>query len=281
MGAFTRLRESGFSVTEKRIADYILKNADRLPDLTISTVAAECGTSKSMVVQLCKTAGFKGYKDLCGQLLVEQALRQQQDPEPDYDDLHPGCTTAQLCQLTFREELRSLQATAELTDPTAIEQAATLLLQADRIALFGVGSSAMAAMDLYYKLCRVGLNVRFSQDVHCQLLDTASMTEQSAAVVFSFNGRTRDMIEACELAKGQGAHLISITRYGTNPIASMSDVALYVASNESLRRVTTMSSRLCTLAVSDVLFSCLVNRMGPQVNDLIQRNTMIANRRRK
>lgn len=43
-------------------------------------------------------------------------------------------------------------------------------MKADKIQLYGVGSSAVAALDMYNKLCRVGLNARFSQDVHCQLL---------------------------------------------------------------------------------------------------------------
>lgn len=282
MSVFTKLRESDFSATEKRIADYILKNAHKLPRVTISTVARDCDTSKSMVVQLCKTAGFKGYKDLCSQLLVEQALNgQKRKAALDCDEIHPGCTMDQICQITLREEMRSVQDTAELIDPAAVEKAVKLLLKADRIQLYGVGSSAVAALDMYNKLCRVGLNARFSQDVHCQLLDSASLTPRSVVLVFSFNGRTRDMIEACELSREMGAKVISVTRFGSSPIAELSDVPLYVASNESLKRVTTMSSRLSTLVMVDVIFTCLANSMSGRISALIQRNNMIANRRRK
>jgi len=282
MSAFAKLRESDFSTTEKRIADYILKNADRLPEISISTIARECETSKSMVVQLCKTAGFKGYKDLCSQLLVEKALSGQKEADnAAYDEIHPDCTVTQIAQITLREELRSLQDTADLMDPEAIEEAVRLLMQADRIMLFGVGGSAVAALDMYNKLCRVGFNVSFSQDVHCQLLESTALTERSVVLVFSFSGRTKDMIEACELSREMGAKVISVTRYGRNPISELSDVCLSVASNESLRRVTAMSSRLSTMCMVDVLFTCLVSRMGGRIDAMIRRNTMIANRRRK
>lgn len=283
MSAFAKLRECNFSATEKRIAEYILKNAHRFPGITISTVAQECDTSKSMVVQLCKTAGFKGYKDLCSQLLVEQALSDKQRDENDsnYDDIHPGCTVEQICQITLREEMRALEDTAALMDHQEIEKAVKLLRHADKIQLFGVGSSAVAALDMYNKLCRIGMNVRFSQDVHCQLLESAAMTSKSVAMVFSFNGRTKDMIEACDLSRERGAKIISVTRFGANPIAEKSDIPLHVASNESLRRVTTMSSRLSTLVIVDVLFTCLVNQLSDKVDALVQRNIMIANRRRK
>ena len=39
MSTFTKLREGTFSATERRIADYILKNAERMSEITISTVA--------------------------------------------------------------------------------------------------------------------------------------------------------------------------------------------------------------------------------------------------
>lgn len=282
MSTLTKLRESDFSATEQRIADYILKNAARLPEITISTVAADCETSKSMVVQLCKRAGFKGYKDLCSQLLVEQALTDQKSPDPfHYDDIHPGCSVAQIVQLITREELRCVQDTAELIDPDSIERAVDLLLAANRIHLFGVGGSAVAATDMYNKLSRVGLHVHFSPDVHCQLLETTALTEQSVVLIFSFSGRTRDMLEAAELSREMGARIICVTRFGRNPLSEISDVGLCVASNESLHRVTAMSSRLSTMVMVDVLFACLASRMNERIQAMVQRNTMIANRRRK
>ena len=280
MSVFAKLREADFSATEKRIAAYILKNAGRMPDMTISEVARECQTSKSTVVKLCKAAGFKGYKDLCGQLRVEQAIGERTEAEREaYEGFHPGLTAAQIAQLTFREELRSLQDTAELLDDKAIERAVELLLEADKVMLFGVGGSAVAALDMYNKLSRVGLNARFSLDVHCQLLETSAMTERSVALVFSFNGRTKDMLEACELSREMGAKVISVTRYGKNPVGEASDVRLCVASNESLRRVTAMSSRLSTMSMVDVLFTCLASRMGDRIGALVRRNAQIAARR--
>ncbi len=280
MSAFTRLRESNFSATEQRIADYILRNSANLPNLTISTVAEACGTSKSMVVQLCKTAGFKGYKDLCSQLLIEHALSDQRY-ESLYEDVHPGFSVAQICQITVRQEIRSIQDTFELINPNVMEEAVRMLMEADRIQLYGVGGSAVAALDLYNKLCRIGLNARFSQDIHCQLLESASLTPRSVAIVISFNGMTNDMIDACALSKESGAKIISITRFSHNAIRDMADLSLYVASNESLRRVTAMSSRLSTLCMVDMLFACLASKKSDTIQPIVQRCTEIAQKRRK
>ncbi len=281
MSTFTKLREGTFSATERRIADFILKNAEHMSEITISTVAEECGTSKSMVVQLCKTAGFSGYKDLCSQLLVEQALSGQRGEMEMYEDIHPGCSIKQIAQITIRGEIRSLEDTAELIDYNELEKAVDLLRTADRIVLFGVGNSAVIALDMHYKLSRIGLNSRFSSDLHQQLLEIAAMTDKSVALVFSFTGRTRDMIEACELCRESGSQIISITRHGRNPVSELSDVTLHAASNETLKRVTAMSSRLSTMSMMDILFTCLTSRMADEIAPMLRRSTTIAKKRRK
>ncbi|MEG0049740.1 MAG: MurR/RpiR family transcriptional regulator [Clostridia bacterium] len=282
MSAYALLRQSipRLSATEKRIAEYILQNSRELPQTTISTVAEACQTGKSMVVQLCKKVGFKGYKDLCSSLCVEQALHEQEQPSV-YDDIHPGIPIAQLCKLTVQEELRSIGDTGELCDLDAIAQAVKALSGADRICLFGVGSSAVVALDMYNKLSRIGLNVRFSQDTHCQLLETAGLTPDSVAMIFSYNGCTQDMLDACRLAHEYQATVISMTRYGHNPISDEADIRLCVASNESLMRISAMSSRLSMLTMVDILFTCLASSMHNSIQTYLRRATSIAARGRK
>ena len=282
MGILSKLQEMELSKTERRIADYILEHATEVGNITISDVADACTTSKSMVVQLCKKAGCRGFKDLRGQLMIERALRKQTLQEEElFEDIHPGCSPTQVAQIIIRDEIRSLQDTADLMDEKEVERAVALLRRADRILLFGVGGSGVAALDLHNKLSRIGMNSRFSQDVHCQLLETSSLTADSVSLVISFTGRTKDMIDACELTREMGAHLITITRSGQNPVADASDVALHVASNESLRRVTATSSRLSTMSMVDVLFACLCSTNTEEVERQASRNIVIAQRRRK
>ncbi len=281
MNTLTKLRSMTFSATGQRIADFIIRNAERLPECTINTVAEECQTSKSMVVALCKELGFKGYKELCSQLKVEQALGQQMErPETSYEDILPGYTPAQIAQVIVHQEALCLQDTLNLLEESAINEAVRLIRNADRILLCGVGESGLAAQDLDHKLTRIGLISRFTADVHCQLLETTSLTENSVCVVFSFSGRTQDMIEACELAREMGAKIISITRYGENPVSDLADVKLSVASPEGPHRVTAMSSRMSTMCLVDVLFACLISDADERLTRQVSRNTAIANRRR-
>lgn len=277
MNALIHLRESmdSFSATERRVAVFILTNADDLPSISISTVAGECQTSKSMVVQMCKKAGYKGFKDLCNKLSVDLALSARQEMAADYRDIHPDCTVDQICHITMRKEIDSLQNTLDMLDAERVEAAVDILLGARRIHLFGVGNSAVVALDMHNKLQRIGLDSHFSQDTHCQLTAASTMIDKDCAVVFSYDGTTRDMIDVMRYAREGGATVISITRYRPSPISDAADIALYVAAGESLVRSAAMSSRLAMLTMVDMLFSCVASKSHDEIIGFLNRTAGI------
>lgn len=277
MSTLTHLRESmaGLSLTEQRIATYILDHYAELADTSISTVASECQTSKSMVVQMCKKSGYKGFKDLLSRLAVEMALSRHDEMIAEYEDIHPGCSVEQICNIAMREEIRSLHNTLDMLNPARMESAVDTILGARRVRLFGVGNSAVVALDLHNKLQRIGINSHFSLDTHCQLTAAATLTGEDCAIIFSYDGTTKDMVDAVRYAQDSGATVITVTRYGNNPINERADVALYVASNESLARSAAMSSRLAMLSLVDMLFSCVASRCHDDILGLLKRTANI------
>ena len=61
-GAYVRLR-SNYSVllpSEKKIADYIIKNSNRVDELSIAEIASHSGASNATVTRFCKRLGFDG-----------------------------------------------------------------------------------------------------------------------------------------------------------------------------------------------------------------------------
>lgn len=58
----------------------------------------------------------------------------------------------------------AIEDTIKLLDSASVEKAASSIIHADTVRLFGVGASGLVAQDLYYKLIRVGKSVVFAQD---------------------------------------------------------------------------------------------------------------------
>lgn len=56
---------------EKRVADYVLQNAEQVVNLTIEELAAESRTSYATIVRVCKRLGYSGYKEFKNNLISD------------------------------------------------------------------------------------------------------------------------------------------------------------------------------------------------------------------
>ena len=66
MSALVKIRSERdrMSAIERRIADFVLENAQLLRDYSSQQLANALGISQSSVVKFCQKLGFKGYPDL-------------------------------------------------------------------------------------------------------------------------------------------------------------------------------------------------------------------------
>ena len=71
-------QDSGFaryaSPAEMRIAKFIVEYPEETINMPIEELATRSEVSKSSVVRLCKTLGYRGYKQLCVALSADLAL---------------------------------------------------------------------------------------------------------------------------------------------------------------------------------------------------------------
>ena len=248
------------SPTERRVAEHILSLGDHLLKTTISEIAYACGTGKSVVVQTCKKAGYKGFKDLCSAFSVSKAMSSKRPiPTGYYIDLYPGLAHEDICRLVISSILHAIEGTLELTDMQEIRRAADMTAGARRILLLGAGASGIVAQDTYYKLQRIGLDPQFTPDVHCQQLATVTLDERDCAIAFSYSGQTIDVLEAARLAKLRGTPIIAVTRKGDNALGTMADIRLNVTDGETTASTGALTSRHSMLAAMDMLTTCIAS----------------------
>src|SRR5436190_12318789 len=89
-----RAERDGMSAIERRIADFLLENAQLLRDYSSQQLAAALGISQSSVVKFSQKLGFRGYPDL--KYSIAQAARPEgardaaTDGEAEAPDLVSG-----------------------------------------------------------------------------------------------------------------------------------------------------------------------------------------------
>ncbi|MEZ5664572.1 MAG: MurR/RpiR family transcriptional regulator [Burkholderiaceae bacterium] len=237
----------------QRIADFVAQNPREVVHMSVSEVAERTGSSEGSVVGLCKTLGATGFQ----QIKIALAQETVRPVQFIHEDLDPRDDAATVIRKIFQSNVQTLHDTQASLDPQAMERAVRLLRQAERIEVYGIGSSSTIAEDAHYRMLRIGLNAKVVVDSHVQAI-SASLTGPGVAVLtISHSGSTHETVTATRLAKEAGASTVCITNLGKSPIQAHADVLLYTMARETNFRTEAMTSRLAQLAIIDALIACL------------------------
>ena len=217
------------SEKEKKIADYILENPEKIIHSTINELAEDLGVADATVFRFCKRIGFKGYQAMKIALASEVIEPIQQI----HEEISENDSVKTVTEKVFKSNVRTLENTLEILNGHSIEKAVEFLLQANRVEFYGTGGSAVIAMDAFHKFVRTGIKAFSFVDSHFQLMSSSQLSENDVAVIISHSGTNKDTINIMKTAKNNGAKTIGITGYPKSPIAQNADVALFTSSEET------------------------------------------------
>lgn len=241
---------------EQELAAYVLAHPQQVTQLSITELAAQSQISTATISRFCKTFHFTGYADFKMKLSAELAAL---PAVQSYQDIVAGNDLGSIVQAIETNHLRSIADTTRLLDMAQLAQAVSALRAAKRIDIYGVATSGVVAQDFYQKLVRIGRHATCFHDPHMQITSASNLGAGDAAFAISFSGETQETIDALTCAKEGGATTISLTGYGANKLAGLSDIALFTSSLERGMRRGDMASRIAQLHVIDILFTALVS----------------------
>lgn len=249
------------SKSEKLVADYVLATGHDITKLSLAETARHALVSEPTVVRFTKAIGLSGYSELkmlimkdWGKETVEEAHN------PVLLDLHisPDDRIEDLPEKITNITIKGLQDSLKIFDAEAFKNAIILLLNAERIDVFGVGNSGSIALDFVSKLARIGLDARYFADNHLEQLSCLSLSEKDVAIAISHSGSTIDAVDTLRIAKESGAQTIALTNYKASAISKYADIELLTGDFETTFYSETMVSRTSLLAFVDMLYMGLL-----------------------
>jgi len=258
---------------EQRVAKLLLLDARAFASLPVVELAERSHVSKPTVVRFCRSVGYDGLADfklkLAGSVnegvpFVHRAV--DEDDKPG-DLIVKVVDNAVAALLHYRNDATS----------HAFERAITALSasaeQGKRIEFYGVGNSGIVAQDAQHKFFRLGVATAACSDGHVQLMSATMLGAGDCAVIISNSGRSRDLLDAAEIARKKGATIIIITASGS-PLAAMGQgpgqVLLAVDHPEDFDRYSPMVSRLLHLIAIDILTTGVALRRGAALRPMLQ-----------
>ncbi|WP_344934550.1 MurR/RpiR family transcriptional regulator [Zhongshania borealis] len=234
--------------SERKVADYILKNRKEVIHMRIVDLAQEAHVSEPTVVRFCRAVGCDGFQNF------KVSLAQHIAHSPDYEEFSFGDEDSAR-QYTFKVFDATMEAFKKVRDNieiTAIEEAVALLSAARRVEFYGFGASAAVATDAQHNLFRLQISASVYSDPHVQAMSAMSLQKNDVVVAISQSGRTRALLEAIALAQQSGAPVIALAPSGS-PVAALADLAIAIDVDKDDGDYTPLPSRLAHMAVLDIL----------------------------
>lgn len=248
-----RFLTASMGPAEKKIADYILNHSGEMVSLSISDFAEKCGCGDATVVRFSRRLGLDGYQELKIRIASELSAASSISHEIEKND-----SCFEIFKKRISDISASLNNTESVLDPAQLELAASTIMKASRIAIFGLGNSAAIAQDAAHKFLRLGLSAQVCCDNHMQAIIASHLKRGSVAIGISHSGSSTDIVEALRLSKIGGATTICITNHGNSPIVGAADIALFTKSDETKHSILAMSSRIAQLAIFDSIYTYIV-----------------------
>jgi RpiR family carbohydrate utilization transcriptional regulator len=257
---------------EQRVAKLVLADARSFASLPVGELADRAHVSKPTVVRFCRSVGYDGLADfklkLAGTVnegvpFVHRAV--------DEDD-KPGDIVVKVID----NAVSALLAYRNQAAAAAFERAIDALAQAGRngrrIEFYGVGNSGIVAQDAQHKFFRLGVTAAAVSDGHVQVMSATMLRPGDCVVIISNSGRSRDLLDAAEIARRKGATSIVITASGS-PLAhaasSAQQILLAADHPEDYDRYSPMVSRLLHLVIIDILTTGVALKLGERLRPML------------
>ncbi|MEK5520252.1 MurR/RpiR family transcriptional regulator [Heyndrickxia sporothermodurans] len=204
-------RYSSFSDKERQIADYLLSSPDEASQSHIKEIASKTGVSVASITRFAKKVSCRNFVELKLKLAQQTHIEKSDDID-------------EALQQQYRDMFKDIRA---LSEKESFMRVLTMIQEANRIFIYGLGSSGLASQELNYRLSRMGFTSEAVTDPHLMVIRSALLKEGDLLLTFSRSGQTRDLLMSIEKARENGVKIVSFTAYGDTPLTALSDEVLW------------------------------------------------------
>ncbi|ETY75403.1 MurR/RpiR family transcriptional regulator [Lactiplantibacillus fabifermentans] len=195
---------------ELTVYDYIISHKKAITKMTIRELAEACHVSTTTVLRFCNKVGLDGFSEL------KYALKQRLAPAVAEPQMRNVVDSVNEFLTRFKDP--SFQA--------SIDEAAQLMMKADLILFFGIGTSGSFARYGARLLANLGF---YTLTITDPFQPQPKMLAGQAKIVLvdvSVSGEREQVIKQAQIYRELGAKVVGLTNNGLSPLASLADVNL-------------------------------------------------------
>ena len=269
-----RAKMEEFSNVQKKTAEYILENANKVIKMSISELAQSVGAkSESSIVRFYRILGFSGYHDFKVTLATEIA---GSSFYTSYEDITIQDDITTITEKFFRSAAHVFTTNLRSLSGDLIRQAAELISKARRLIFIGYGTSGTLASEAAFRFLRLGITCYYSPDSHTNAIALANSQEGDVVLAISNPGESRDVVIPLDNAR-PAAKIIALTASTKSQLVEVADVPIVISAEEKTYRTDAMISRLVYSGIISVLYIDAAIRRGNESLDCLKRSRKALN----
>ncbi|WP_456309323.1 MurR/RpiR family transcriptional regulator [Serratia proteamaculans] len=256
---------SALSPELQRAAEFCLQNANKLVVQSMRAFAVDAGVKPATLLRLAQRLGFSGWGELKNAFIDDLGLRNDtyvsKAEKLIAKDAQPGL---------YEEMFHAHQANLAFTqneNQHAMQQAVTLLDEADNVYICGFRASFPIAWSLFYVYRLFNRQVSLIDGLASNIeIFSREFTANDCVLLTSFAPYSRESLDVLYAAQQAGAHIIAITDSPVSPLAQAAHCTLLF----SIDSPSFFPSVVSGMGLAECLLAMLVARHGREAVSKIE-----------
>ena len=219
-GVLVKIRSQHASLprAERRVADYILANAEEAPRSSVQEFARAAGVSVASVSRFVRRMGFADFKDFKLELARETGVTARYL----FEQITPKDSDEEIARKVFLGTIRSIEDTLKILSLADLAAAARAVAASRRLMLFGMGGSGNVARDEALRLSYLDFQAEGYVDASQILLQAMRVRAGDVVIGISHSGRSSITVEGLRIARERGGVTIGVSNYMRSPLREAS-----------------------------------------------------------
>ena len=248
---------------QKRIADYILQNYDKVAFMTASTLGESTGVSESTVVRFANALDYDGYPKL--QKGLQESIKTKLTTVQRFELSKELEKESSYTKKVMNADMDNIRRTLDGIDEKVMELIVEDIHNARRVYILGMRSSSVLANYLGFYLNFILKDVVVVNAGALDVFDhLINITKDDLLITISFPRYAKRTFEIVDFANTQGATIVGITDSPMAPLVSMVKHVLFARYN--------MNTFIDSLVAPMSLINALIQSVSIKEMDRVEEN---------
>lgn len=258
-------KAASMSPALRGVAEVILADPEGAQSMSITGLAGKAGVADSTVSRFLRELDLEGYNQLrlgIAQAIYSRAPAAAASSEWVYEGILRDDGQAAVAEKVLHASIEALTRTAERIDPETLSAVVDRIHDAGSLYFAAMGSSATVAESAVLRFTRAGKSCTFFRDHSAQAMSAATVKPTDVVIAISDSGDSRAVINAVEIARLHGAHIVALTSGVDSPLAELADTLLLTTGAAASSDVygESVTSKWGQLLVIDTLYATYATR---------------------